>query len=76
MSKITCYIMLIDWLFIAYWLPLIPMCSAIMDMGPGPGPKKGASTAAGTAAFLGPGPGPGPGPISMMPEHMGMKGNQ
>ena len=25
-------------LLIAYWLPLMPICSAIVDMGPGPGP--------------------------------------
>ena len=30
-------------LAIAYRLPLMPICSAIMDMGPGTGPKKGAA---------------------------------
>ena len=36
---ITYYILPIDCLLIAYWLPLMHICSAIMDMGPGPGPK-------------------------------------
>ena len=65
-NDITYYILPIDCLLIAYRLPLMPICSAIMDMGPGPGP--------GPAAF-----GPwvrGPGPISIMAEHMGVKGNR
>ena len=28
-----------DCLLIAYWLPLVPICSAIMDMNPGPRTK-------------------------------------
>ena len=36
---ITYYILPIDCLLIAYRLPLMPICSAIMDMGPGPGPR-------------------------------------
>ena len=32
---ITYYILPIDCLLIAYRLPLMPICSAIMDMGPG-----------------------------------------
>ena len=44
--------------------------------GPRPGPRaqKGAPPAAGPRAFLG--PGPEPGPISIMAEHMGIKGKQ
>ena len=49
---ITYYILPIDCLLIAYRLPLMPICSATMDMGPGPGP------------------------ISIMAEHMGIKGNR
>ena len=38
-NDITYYILPIDCLLIAYRLPLMPICSAIMDMGPGPGPR-------------------------------------
>ena len=52
----------------------MPICSAIMDMGPGlgPGPKKVAVPAVVGAPFLG----LGPRPISIMAEHMGIKGKQ
>ena len=49
---ITYYILPIDCLLIAYRLPLMPICSAIIDMGLGPGP------------------------ISIMAEHMGIKGTR
>ena len=49
---ITYYILPIDCLLIAYRLPSMPICSAIIDMGPGPGP------------------------ISIIAEHMGIKGNR
>ena len=51
-DDITYYILPIDCLLIAYRLPLMPICSAIIDMGPGPGP------------------------ISIMAQHMGIKGNR
>ena len=35
---ITYYTLSIDCLLIAYRLPLMPISSAIIDMGPGPGP--------------------------------------
>ena len=59
---ITCYIFPIDCLLIAYRLPLMPICLAIMDMvGPGPDPRaqKGRRAGAGSRAapFLGPGHG-------------------
>ena len=58
---ITYYILPIDCLLIAYRLPLMPICSAIMDMGPGPGPR--AQKLLGRVPGQGPqllGPGPGP----------------
>ena len=75
---ITYYILPIDCLLIAYRLPLMPICFAIMDMGPGPDHR----AQKGRWAGPGPGPhpfwalGPGPGPISIMAEHMGIKGNR
>ena len=53
---------------------MIPVCSDIMDMGPGPGPEKVAIPVAVGMPFLG--PRLGPGPISMRAEHMGVKGKQ
>ena len=38
-SKTTRYVLRIDCWLIAYWLPLMHICSAIMDMGPGRGPR-------------------------------------
>ena len=46
----------------AYRLPLMRICSAIMDMGLGAGPGQRKDASGRTAPF-GPGPGPGPGPI-------------
>ena len=51
---------------------MMPICSAIVDMGPGPGPKKGAVLAAVGVPFLG----LGPGPIAIMVKHERIKGNQ
>ena len=55
----------IDCLSVAYRLPLMQICSAIMDMGPGPGPmpKKGAVPAAVGRPFWAMGPRPGPYPL-------------
>ena len=73
---ITYYILPIDCLSIAYRLPLMPICSAIMDMGPGPGPRaqKLLGRDLGDRSFWA--LGPGPGPISIMAEHMGIKDNR
>ena len=50
--------------YYAYWLPLMPICSAIMDIRPGPRPK--AQGAAGP-----------PGPVSInMAEHICINGQQ
>ena len=72
-NDITYYILLVDCLLIAYRLPLMPICSAIIDMGSGPEELNIPGTLLGPWAR---GPGPGPGPISIMAEHMGIKGNQ
>ena len=73
---ITYYILPIDCLLIAYRLPLMPICSAIMDMGPGPGPRAQKLLGRGLGARSFWALGPGPGPISIMAEHMGIKGNR
>ena len=60
----------------ACWLPLVHICSAIMDMGPGPKPKAQklrpprSRPSSVWALVL------GPAPISIMAEHMCIKGNQ
>ena len=72
---ITYYILPIDCLLIAYRLPLMPICSAIMDMGPGPIAQKRRGPGPGPAQRPFWALGPDPGPISIMAEHMGIKGN-
>ena len=68
--------MLIDCILIAYRLPLMHICLAIMDMGPGPGTRaqKLLGRDLGDRSFWA--LGPGPGPISIMAEHMCIKGIQ
>ena len=71
MREITCHVVLI-----VYCLPFMHICSAIMDMGPGPkaqgpspaGPRPGGPQLLGSVL--------GYGPISIMAEHMSIKGNE
>ena len=70
------YIYICIYIYIAYRLPLMPICSAIMDMGPGPGPRAQKLRAPRPRPSSFWALGPGPGPISIMAEHMGIKGNQ
>ena len=71
-SKITCHVLHIDCLLLALDAHML----SHHGYGPGPGPKAQGAAVPGKASSLSSSLGLGPRPISMMAEHMGIKGKQ